>query len=64
DVSTAGDWSYNLDTSELDEGTHTIDFRSYDGLYYSDINASSFEVRSPGPPPDDDDDGFAIGWYT
>jgi len=63
-VSTAEDWSYNLDTGALDEGYHTIDFRSFDGLHYSNINASSFEVRLVGDPPVNDDGNGDWEWTT
>ena len=58
------EWSYALDTRSLGEGQHTIDFRAHDGLYYSDIDGSTFEVRFEEDPPDDTDGEGGIDWDT
>jgi hypothetical protein len=61
-VSTDEEWSYALDTGALGDGTHTIDFRAFDGVIYSDINTSTFQVWTGGGSPGNGDDGS--GWDT
>ena len=63
-VSTAEDWTYNLDTSLLDEGYHNIDFRAFDGRYYSDIDASSFKVQFEDEPTVNTGDPGEWEWTT
>ncbi len=63
-VGTAEEWTYSLDTGVLGEGFHTIDFRAFDGLHYSHINANSFEVRFEDDPPENGGGNGGIEWNT
>jgi hypothetical protein len=40
-------WTYELDTTSLSTGTHTLDARSYDGYEYSAVASVSFDVDQP-----------------
>jgi hypothetical protein len=40
-------WSYELDTTTLTYGTHTVEARAYDGLTYSAIESATFTVDNP-----------------
>lgn len=58
-------WNMTIDTRSLGEGTHHLDLRAFDGLDYSDLSTSTFEVRFNEEPPDDDDGGGqGIDWNT
>jgi len=37
-------WHMNLDSTELEDGKHTIEFRAYDGKHYSSTQSVSLEV--------------------
>ncbi|MCJ2541138.1 MAG: Ig-like domain-containing protein, partial [Candidatus Thermoplasmatota archaeon] len=63
-VGTAEEWTYSLDTGALGEGFHTIDFRAFDGLRYSYINANSFEVRFEDDPPGNGNGSSDPEWNT
>lgn len=64
-VGTSENWSMTIDTGSLGEGTHHLDLRAFDGLDYSDLSTSTFEVRFDEEPPDDDDGGNRmIDWNT
>jgi len=44
-------WSYELDTTELDNGFHIIEARSYDGINYSEIAKITVNVNNIGNIP-------------
>jgi len=46
-VENNGDWTYDLDTTELDPGQYTITFRIFDGKLYSLAWTVSFTVDEP-----------------
>jgi hypothetical protein len=54
------DWYFDLETSEMDEGEHTINARAFDGIYYSEMFNITVIVDSDGDgiieenPPDED----------
>lgn len=55
------DWEYEVDTTTLTEGNHTLEVRSYDGEKYSDPVSITFEVDQSVAPKDDkkdDEPGF------
>ncbi|NIP35817.1 MAG: hypothetical protein GWN18_12685, partial [Thermoplasmata archaeon] len=43
-VDEEGNWSYDLDTTDLDHGSHTLDVRVSDGVQWSDPTSVDFEV--------------------
>ncbi len=51
-------WSYEVDTSKMEEGNHTVEVRSYDGEKYSDTVAVTFEVDHDKAPKEDESPGF------
>ena len=51
-------WSYEVDTSKMEEGNHTVEVRSYDGEKYSDPVAVTFEVDHDKAPKEDESPGF------
>jgi hypothetical protein len=62
--STAEEWTYDLNTTAVGEGQHTIDFRAYDGMDYSNVNANSFEVIFDAAPPPNGGGNGDPGWDT
>ncbi|MCK4613791.1 MAG: hypothetical protein KAU14_03225, partial [Thermoplasmata archaeon] len=47
-------WFVWLDTTKLKDGTHTLEFRAYDGKYYSEVDSITLKVKNeekenPGP---------------
>lgn len=49
------EWSYLLDTGQLRDGEHTLDFRAYDGEHYSEETHNTFiidKVQSSEGEPD------------
>ncbi len=46
-VSQDGTWVYDLDTSTLSQGRHTITVRAYDGRDYSEVDVLTLEVAAP-----------------
>jgi len=53
-------WSYEVDTSKMEEGNHTVEVRSYDGEKYSDPVAVTFEVDHDKAPKEDESPGFGL----
>ena len=49
-------WKFEIDTTTLADGNHTVEVRSYDGQKYSDVQEVTFEVDQ-SVAPDDDDNG-------
>jgi hypothetical protein len=50
-------WSYNLDTTSLSNGVHTVYARAYDGQHYSSEASLSIEVDNADDDDGDSDDG-------
>jgi hypothetical protein len=44
------EWSFELDTSDLEEGSHTLEIRSFDGDQYSRVVKTSFDVKGKSKP--------------
>jgi PGF-CTERM protein len=53
-------WTYEVDTSDMAEGNHTVEVRSYDGEKYSDPEEVTFEVDHSKAPKEDDSPGFGL----
>ena len=53
-------WSYEVDTSKMEEGNHTVEVRSFDGEKYSDPVAITFEVDQDKAPKEDESPGFGL----
>jgi hypothetical protein len=53
-------WSYEVDTSKMEEGNHTVEVRSFDGEKYSDPAEVTFEVDHDKAPKKDDSPGFGL----
>lgn len=51
DATGTTDWTYDLDTSPLSEGTHTVHARSYDGMDYSTTGSVDVFVDNINEPP-------------
>ncbi|MCJ2540052.1 MAG: Ig-like domain-containing protein, partial [Candidatus Thermoplasmatota archaeon] len=47
DASGEEEWTFDLDTTEMEHGEHTLRVRSYDGTSYSDENIITFIVDEP-----------------
>lgn len=60
-LTSSEDWSYVLDTDDLDQGPHTLDFRAWDGLQYSEISSASFMVLASEDAGGGEGDG-GIEW--
>jgi DNA-binding MarR family transcriptional regulator len=43
-------WQYTLDTTKLENGAHTIQVRTFDGLFYSEIVERNITVSNPKAP--------------
>ena len=57
---TKTDWSFTMDTADLEDGEYTMEFRAFDGVQYSDIATVTFTVDNaggggPGEEEGDDD---------
>jgi hypothetical protein len=57
-------WTYEVDTSKMEEGNHTVEVRSYDGEKYSDVTTVTFEVDHDKAPEKDDEPGFGLALVT
>jgi PGF-CTERM protein len=53
-------WTFEVDTSNWDEGNHTVEVRSFDGEKYSDPVAVTFEVDHDKAPKEDESPGFGV----
>jgi N-acetylneuraminic acid mutarotase len=53
-------WSYDLDTTDLKEGIHTISVRCYDGVGYSSIEMRNVTVQNIQELNDNDTPGFEL----
>jgi hypothetical protein len=53
-------WSYEVDTSKMEEGNHTVEVRSFDGEKYSDPTTVTFEVDHDKAPKEDESPGFSF----
>ena len=53
-------WSYEVDTSKMEEGNHTVEVRSFDGDKYSDPITVTFEVDHDKAPKEDESPGFGL----
>ena len=52
-------WSYEVDTSKMEEGNHTVEVRSFDGEKYSDPMTVTFEVDHT-KAPEEEEPGFGL----
>jgi len=52
-------WSYEVDTSKMEEGNHTVEVRSFDGEKYSDPMTVTFEVDHEKAPKEEEP-GFGL----
>jgi hypothetical protein len=53
-------WEYNLDTSKISDGEHSLVARSFDGLSYSELDSITINVRPKEDSNGDDDEISAL----
>ncbi len=56
EVSGTDPWSYEIDTSTLEDGEHTLTVRAFDGEIYSEEETTTIEFRNSEDDSGDDDD--------
>lgn len=55
------DWTYSWDTTVLDEGSHELAARSFDGMKYSDVDRVNVTVQNGQDEGNATDDGNTTG---
>jgi len=50
------DWKAQVDTTQMDDGEHIVEIRSWDGQQYSSVSEITFTVRNKDAADDDEDD--------
>jgi len=54
------DWSFSLDTTQLEDGEYSVEFRSFDGTQYSEIATLTFRVDNIEDEDSGDSDEFFL----
>jgi len=57
---TTTDWSFSLDTTQLEDGEYSIELRSFDGIQYSEIDALTFTIDNIEDEDSGDSDEFFL----